>query len=119
MKGAQLLDGRCGDQRRVTPQDDHSGVPRPCIASDHEGGTGSTLLGLQNEIDSRMGQSISHAVGLVSDDGVDMLWRHYFGCGSDYMRQQRLAPYFVQYFGVFGFEPRAFAGGHNGNGSPG
>jgi hypothetical protein len=64
-------------------------------------------------------ESLAYAIGLVPDDGVDVRSRNYFGRGGDHVRQKRLTSDFVEDFGVLGFESRAFAGGHDGDGDAG
>ncbi len=73
----------------------------------------AALLFLQDEVDSGGFNCRAHAVGFVSDDAEDLLSRDECLCGRDDVHQKRLAADFVQDFGTFALEPRAFARGHD------
>ena len=58
----------------------------------------------------------SYAVGLVADDAVDVVgWNDLFGGGDD-MEEERATADLVEDFGALTLEPRAFSGGHDGDG---
>ena len=44
---------------------------------------------------------VTHAVGLMADDGKNIPWRNHSACGCDDVRQQRLPPHFVKHLGMF------------------
>ena len=55
----------------------------------------------------------------MADDGVDVGRGNNFRGRGDDVGKQRLASDFVEDFRVLGFEARAFAGGHDGDGNLG
>src|ERR1700733_3376287 len=77
---------------------------------------GAALLFLQDEVDSRCGDSLANAVGFMTDDGIYIRRRNHLRSRRDYVRQQRLPPHLMQDFGVFGFQARPLARRHNRDG---
>ena len=87
------------------------------VGFDHlEGVAGASLLFLEDEADSGFLDSGADAVGFVADDAVDVVgWNDGFG-GGDNVEEECSAADLVEDFGVFAFEPRALACGHDGDG---
>ena len=71
---------------------------------------------LQHKIDAGGSQRRAHRVRFVTDDGEDILRRDHLRGSRDHVRQQRLAADLVQHLGMARLQPRAFAGGKNGDG---
>lgn len=77
---------------------------------------GSALLGLEDELDSGGLNGGADAVGLVADDAVDLVgWNDLLGGGDD-VEEEGAATDLVEDFGALALEPRAFSGGHDGDG---
>ena len=119
MEVEQLGDGLGRDLRSVAGENDDMVVGGECWLRDHQSVAGAALLGLQNEIDAGVGDGGADAVGLVTDDGEDIAGRNHARGGGDDVRQQRLAADFMQNFRKLRLEPRAFPGGHDGDGDVG
>ena len=51
----------------------------------------------------------------MTDDGENVVCRNYAHSGGSNMRQQRLAPNFMQNFWQLRFQPRAFTRSHGGD----
>ncbi len=80
---------------------------------------GAALFGLQNEVDTGVGDGFPHSVGFVADDGKHVLGGDNPDGSGDHMRQHRFAADFVQDFGMFRLKPRTFARRHDGDGDAG
>ena len=81
-----------------------------------QGVAGAVLRRLQHKIHPSVLHRLTHALCLVANDHVDVCCRNDFaGCRDD-MGHKRFAANLVQHFRAFGFQPRAFAGGHDHNG---
>ncbi len=87
------------------------------VGFDHlEGVAGAALLLLQDETDSAGSYGGADAVGFVADDAVDVVrGNDGLGCGDDVEEKCATAD-LVENFGAFAVEPRALAGGHDGDG---
>ena len=97
------------DERHVSRQHQHVVEPLQCLARCHERVAGSTLLALQHKLDSGGLQRLAHQLGLVPNDGEDILgWNDLAGC-RDHVAQQRLAGNLVQHFGMPRLQSRAFS----------
>ena len=48
---------------------------------------GTTLLGLQNEINTTVGEGGAYALGLVADDGVHIIGGNHVGGSGDDVRE--------------------------------
>ena len=81
-----------------------------------EGVAGAALLGLQDELDAGGGDGGADAVGFVADDAVDVVGGDEGFGGGDDVEEEGSAADLVEDFGALGFEPGAFAGGHDGDG---
>jgi hypothetical protein len=76
----------------------------------------AALLRLKDKLDASRFNGGSDAVGLMADDAVDVLCGHdLLRCGDD-VEKEGSAAYLVKNFGALTLEPRAFTGGHDGNG---
>ena len=83
---------------------------------DHlEGVAGAALLLLQDELDSGGGYGGLYAVGFVADDAVDPVGGDDGPGGGDDVEQKCAAADLVQDLGALALEPRALAGGHDGD----
>ena len=84
---------------------------------DHlEGMAGAALFFLEDEADASLLDGGADTIGFVADDAVDVVWGDYgFGCGDD-VEEEGASADLVEDFGVFAFEPRALACGHDGDG---
>ncbi len=80
------------------------------------GVAGAALLGLYGELDTGRGDGRADAVGLVADDAEDVVRGDDGFGGGDHMKQERASTDFVENLRTSALEPRAFAGGHNGDG---
>ena len=104
-----------GDERGVAVENDDEIVGRQRFARDHQGVSGAALLLLQHESNAGSGNRAANPVGFMSDDGEHVAGRNHFGRGCDHVGQKRLAADFMQHFGMFGLQPRPFAGCQDGN----
>jgi hypothetical protein len=83
------------------------------------GVAGTSLLGLEDELDSCGGDCGFYAVGFVADDAVDVFGGDYcFSCGDD-VEEECAATDLVEDLGALAFEPCAFACGHDCDGEVG
>ena len=112
----QTGDGLRRDLRGVAGENDDVVVGGERRLRDHQSVAGAALLRLQDEIYAGGGDGGADAAGFVADDGEDVAGRNYARGGGDDVRQQGLAADFMQHFGKLRLEPRAFAGGHDGDG---
>jgi hypothetical protein len=76
---------------------------------------GAALLGLEDELDACVGNGRADAVALVADDAVDLVRGDDGPGGGDDVQQQRAASDLVKDLGPLALEPRALAGGHDGD----
>ena len=118
MEVEQFRDGFRANERGIAREHDDVIVGRQGFAGGHQGVARAALRLLQDETDTGRGHGFAHAVGLVADDGVDMLGLDDLGGRGDDMGEERLAPDFVQDLGMFRLQARAFARRHNGDRDP-
>ena len=92
----------------------------------HEGGfeglngvAGAFLLGLQDEVDSCVGDCGLDAVSLVADDAEDLGGGDDGAGGGDDVEEEGLTADLVEDLGAAALEAGAFAGGHDGDGEVG
>ena len=71
-KFSNSSDGLGRDLRGVAGKNDNVVVGGERRLRDHESMASAALLGLQDEIDARMGERGTDAVGFVADDGEDV-----------------------------------------------
>ena len=102
----------------VAVKHNHLVVGRQGIARNHQGVAGAFLRFLLDKFHAGVSDGLAHSVGLMTDDGVDIVRRDDLGRGGNHMRQQRLAADFVEHLGMFRFQPRALARSHDGDGEP-
>ncbi len=115
VKIADARDGLRRDQRNIARQHQHMLERRQRCARFHHGVTGAALLALQHESDAGGFQRRADLVRLMPDDGEDALRGNHLRRRRHHMRQQRLAANLVQDFGKPRLQPRALAGGEDGN----
>ncbi len=118
---ADGLDGFGADEGDVAGEDEEvlgKGIAGEGeVGFEHlEGVAGAALLGLEDELDSGGCYGGADAVGFVADDAVDVVGGDDGFCGGDDVEEEGAAADLVEDFGAFTFEPRAFAGGHDGDG---
>ena len=86
------------------------------LARAHNGVAGAALLLLKNEIYAGECHRLLRPLSFVANDGVDPVGGNNLPGGFNHMLKQWLACNDVQNFRMLGLEPRALAGGHDGNG---
>ena len=118
MEVPQALDDFSADERSVSGEDENVVVLGERGLADHDGVSGAPLLFLEDEAATDVGSCGANAVGLESNDGVDVRDGNDLGGGLDDPAQERFAADFVEHLGVPGFEARAFSRGHDGDGDP-
>ena len=104
------------NQRHVSRQHQHVIKALQRLARCHERVAGAALFALQHKVDSRGLQRLAHQLGLVPNDGEDVLGRNDLAGRCDHMAQQRFARDLVQHFGMARLQPRAFSRGQYRNG---
>ena len=80
------------------------------------GVAGAALLGLEDELDAGMCDGGADAVGLVTDDAVDVVGGDNCFCGGDDVEEESTASDLMEDFGALTLETSAFACGHDGDG---
>ena len=119
MEVEQGSDGLGRDLRGVAGENDDMVVGGERRLRDHQSVASAALLSLQDEIDAGVGDGGPDTVGFVTDDGEDVVWRDDTRGGRNNVSEQWLAADFMQHFGKLRLEPRAFTGGHDGDGHAG
>ena len=77
---------------------------------------GAALVNLVYELHAGESERRAHALSLVTDDHVDVLWRDHLAGRCDHMFQQRLAANLMQNLGPLRLQPRSLARGQNHHG---
>ena len=117
---AEGADGLGADEGDVAGEDDEvlgEGLAGEGeVGLDHlQGVAGAALLGLEDELDAGVGDGGADAVALVADDAVDLVGGDDGLGGGDDVEQERAAADLVKDLGSLALEPRALAGGHDGD----
>ena len=113
MEIAQTSNGLRSDQRHVAGEHKNILVRSHLFASAHNGVSGAALFSLQDKLHAHGRNGSTHIFRLMADDDIDVLGGNDLLRGLDYVRQQRLAAYFMQHLGAAGLEPSAFACCHD------
>ena len=95
MKIPQVSNRLRSNQRRVARKHNDVVVSRQRLACHHKRMAGAPLLGLQDEVHTRVLRRGLYALGFVADDRVNILRGHDTHCGPNDMLQQRLAADFM------------------------
>ena len=95
----QAGDGLGRDLRSVAGKNNDVVVGGECRLRDHQSVAGAALVGLQDEIDSGMGDDGADALGFVADDDEDVRRWYNLRGGGDNPGQQWLAANFMQNLG--------------------
>jgi len=115
----QAGDGLGRNLRSISRENDDVVIGGEGRLRDHQGVACAALRSLQDEIDASVGDGGADTIGFVADDGEDIVRRDYARGGRNDMSQQRLAADFMQHLWKLRLQPRAFAGGHDGDGNAG
>ena len=114
-------DGFGADEGHVAGEDEEMfwerGAGELEVGFEHlHGVAGAALLGLEDELDSGVGDSGANAIGFVADDAEDVVGGDDGFGGGDDVEEKGATADLVENLGASALEPRAFAGGHDGDG---
>ena len=87
---AKLGDGRRGNQRRISGEHNHVVVACKRTACGNDRMPGATLWFLNDELHTCVLNRRADSLGLISNDGENILWRDHLLGRRDYVSQQRL-----------------------------
>src|SRR6185437_15441339 len=97
MKIAKAANGFRSDQRRIAREHQKALVLCQLAARSLDSMTGAALFRLNDEFHPSVRKGRADLLRSMTDNHVNVFCRYHFCRGSNDMRQQRLAPYFVQH----------------------
>ena len=109
-------DGLGAEQGNVAGEHQHVVVPGQRLARRHDRVPGAKLFRLQHELHAGARHGFAHAFRLVPDDDENILRRQHCLGRLHHVVQQRPSADLVEDLGMSGFQPRALAGRHDGDG---
>ena len=109
-------DGLGAEQGNVAGEHQHVVIPGQRLASRHDRVPGAELFRLHHELHAGARHGFAHAFRLVPDDDENILRRQHCLGRFHHVVQQRPSADLVQDLGMPGFQPRALARRHDGDG---